>query len=285
MIIAKTPAEMRAIVAANESRSRGLVPTMGALHAGHETLLQRCRTENELSILSIFVNPIQFNVVTDFDKYPRNIERDLSIAEHHGTDVVYMPNTDDMYPEGFRSHIEPPSVADPLEGEMRPGHFRGVTTVVAKLFNATSAHRAYFGKKDFQQLAVVRRLVEELDFPVEIVGVETVREEDGLAMSSRNVRLDAASRLDAPIIHRALRAVATLHRAGEARVEALENEFLKVAGQSRSMRLEYASVRDASTLAEIDMIVRPAVMCVAVWYGEVRLIDNIELGPGSSAMQ
>ena len=277
MIHVHSPREMHRWVAANAEGTRGLVPTMGALHEGHETLLQRAREENDRVVLSIFVNPAQFNVQSDFDKYPRTLERDLRIAEHHGVDAVYLPTVEAMYPQGFASFVEPGTTAEPMEGEGRPGHFRGVTTVVAKLFHAVSPHRAYFGKKDYQQLAVIRQMVAELDFAVHLVGVDTVREPDGLAMSSRNVRLSDEARKDAPVIHEALQAVRVARASGETDPRALCAAFDGVLSRSTRIRLEYASIVDSVTLATVEDCSRPTVMCVAAWYDDVRLIDNVEL--------
>lgn len=282
MIVITDPVEMWRYANDHSGASRGLVPTMGALHPGHEALLQHSRGDNDLTTLSIFVNPIQFNVTDDYEKYPRTIERDLSIAEHHGVDVVYMPTVESMYPAGFASYIEPASSSRPMEGRMRPGHFKGVTTVVAKLFHATLPHRAYFGKKDYQQLAVIRQMVDELDFGLEVVGVDTVREDDGLAMSSRNVRLSPAARLDAPIIHRGLAAAARSHSAGQTDPARLVAAFMDVVASSDLVDVEYVEVRCARTLASVETVTEPVVMFVAAWYDDVRLIDNIELVPGAS---
>lgn len=278
MIRITSPVDMHRHVAA-AGGSRGLVATMGALHAGHEALLQQARRDNDQVVLSIFVNPTQFNVASDYDNYPRTIDRDLRIAEHHGVDAVYMPTVESMYPTGFASYVEPASASLPLEGAGRPGHFRGVTTVVTKLFHAVSPHRAYFGKKDYQQLAVIRQMVDELDFPIDVVGIDTVRDDDGLALSSRNVRLTPAARSDAPVIHRGLSRVRELRRDGETSIPRLRRAFDEVVSSSRLLRIEYAEIVDARTLAPIDACTGPAVMCVAAWYDDVRLIDNIELVP------
>lgn len=280
MDILRTPHEMHQWVRNHPRRtSRGFVPTMGALHRGHETLLQHCREENDQAVLSLFVNPTQFNVAADFEKYPRTSERDLAIAEHHGIDAVYMPSTEIMYGQNFRSFIDPGSAAEPMEGAGRPGHFRGVTTIVAKLFHAVSPDKSYFGKKDFQQLAVIRQMVAELDFDIAIVGIDTVRDNDGLALSSRNQRLSTQWRDDAPIIYQSLQTVSSLFLSGERRSSALVNAFQQHLGKSQLITLEYAVISDATTLEEIDTITDPAVLCVAAWYGDVRLIDNIELIP------
>lgn len=280
MQILNTPAEMHAWVRGIQARPTiGFVPTMGALHAGHEALLQHSRDDNDVTVLSIFVNPTQFNVVEDFDAYPRTTERDLRIAEHHGVNVVYMPTTDAMYPAGSRVFVEPGSASDPMEGEGRPGHFRGVTTIVTKLFNAVQPHRAYFGKKDYQQLAVIRQMVSELDIDIEIVGVETIRHDDGLAMSSRNVRLTEEQRQAAPIIRRALMDAHRRVLEGQHNPRDIENGIKKILEQEPLCALEYVSVMQSRGLLEIEKITELSVACVAVWFGDVRLIDNVELLP------
>lgn len=261
------------------SKSIGFVPTMGALHAGHEALLQQSRSENDVTVLSIFVNPTQFNVDADFDAYPRTQERDLRIADHHGVDAVYMPSTDLIYPNGWRVFVEAGSAADPMEGAGRPGHFRGVATIVTKLFHAVQPHRAYFGKKDYQQLAVVRQLVSELDFDIEIVGVDTIRHDDGLAMSSRNVRLSDEQRSAAPAIYRALTNARHAVFSGENNARVIEEMILKELHAEPLCTVEYVNVVQSKGLQTIELIDDIAVCCVAVWFGDVRLIDNIELSP------
>lgn len=259
----------------------GFVPTMGALHTGHEVLLQQAKQDNDLIVLSIFVNPTQFNVQSDFEAYPRTTERDLKIAEHHGVDVVYLPTTLSMYPDGSRVFVEPGTAADPLEGLGRPGHFRGVATIVTKLFNAVQPHRAYFGKKDFQQLAVVRQMANELDFATEVIGIDTVRHDDGLAMSSRNVRLTEANRLDAPAIYQSLKKAQALIGAGEVRAGSLQKAVLSHLSSVPQCSVEYVEVVRSIDLQPIEVINCPAVICVAVWFDDVRLIDNIEIFPPS----
>ena len=278
MIILTSPSEMHEWSHASRSgRSVGFVPTMGALHSGHEVLLQQSKHENDLTVLSIFVNPTQFNVQSDFDAYPRNDQRDLQIAEHHGVDVVYMPSAETMYPKGWRIFVEPGSAADPLEGLGRPGHFRGVATVVTKLFNTVQPHRAYFGKKDYQQLAVIRQMVSELNFNISIVGVDTVRHDDGLAMSSRNVRLTPDDRSTAPIIQQSLQAAKSLVTSGETSAKAVRNHVVSLLNSTPGCKVEYVEVVQTGDLSPVDEISTPIVICVAVWFGDVRLIDNIEI--------
>lgn len=256
---------------------RGFVPTMGALHRGHETLIQNCVADNDVTVLSVFVNPTQFNISSDFDNYPSNHSRDFSIAEHHGVDVVYVPTAATMYPEGFGSYVQPGSTATPMEGKSRPGHFRGVTTVVSKLFNTVQPHNVYLGKKDFQQLAVVRQLVQELNYNIEVIGIDTVREDDGLAMSSRNVRLTDEQRHDAAIIYRALQYCKASARSKSLSASEIIKVFNEQLSHSKMISLEYAVVCHAATLEEQDLLDAHSVLCMAAWYDQVRLIDNIEL--------
>ena len=261
------------------AKSIGFVPTMGALHAGHEVLLQQAQQENDITVLSLFVNPTQFNVQADFDAYPRTTERDLRIAEHHGVDVVYMPDTDSMYPDGWRIYVEPGTAADPLEGMGRPGHFRGVATIVTKLFNTVQPTRAYFGKKDYQQLAVIRQMVSELNFDISVIGVDTVRHDDGLAMSSRNVRLSDTQRAAAPVIYQSLQMAQSLVASGETSAEAVLKTTTSMLTSVSGCTLEYVEIVRRTDLQTISTINCPAVMCIAVWFDQVRLIDNIEIQP------
>ena len=260
-----------------EAKTIACVPTMGALHAGHLTLIERAHHLGDLVVVSIFVNPLQFNRPDDFDRYPRPIDTDLEACRAAGVDAVYAPTAADMYPAGFQTHVEPGPLADPLEGAGRPGHFRGVTTVVAKLFGAMQPDFAVFGEKDFQQLAIIRRMVIDLDFDVEIVSVPTVREADGLAISSRNQRLTPDERRAAVCVSEALTIAADARRTGETdagKLVALATD--RVAAESLA-RLEYLGVVDPDTLESIDVVDRPAVMLAAVWFGDVRLIDNVRL--------
>jgi pantoate--beta-alanine ligase len=282
VIILTTPEEMHEWIRAQKgNRSVGFVPTMGALHTGHEVLLQQAKQENDLTVLSIFVNPTQFNVQSDFEAYPRNDKRDLQIAEHHGVDVVYLPAAETVYPQGWRIFVEPGTAADPLEGLGRPGHFRGVATVVTKLFNTVQPLRAYFGKKDYQQLAVIRQMVSELNFNISVVGVDTVRHDDGLAMSSRNVRLTEDHRSAAPVIYQSLRAAESLVASGETSAITVQNHVTSLLTSTPECTLEYVEVVRRTDLAAVSDINCPIVICVAVWFGEVRLIDNIEIDPPS----
>jgi pantoate--beta-alanine ligase len=251
-----------------------VVPTMGALHRGHVALVAEARRRADAVIVTIFVNPLQFNQTSDFDLYPRPIDGDLEICRSNGVDAVYAPTAATMYPTGFETRVVPGALADRLEGPLRPGHFEGVTTVVTKLFNATQPDLAVFGEKDFQQLAIVRRMTTDLDMPIEVVGVATVREHDGLALSSRNSRLTPADRAAAPVIARALEAAGAELAAGTTRADVLVATARGVLAGEQRARVEYVEVVDAATLEPVAEVDGPAVMLTAVWFGDVRLIDN-----------
>ena len=257
----------------------GLVPTMGYLHEGHLELVRRARAENGALAVSIFVNSPQFGPEEDVDAYPRDMDRDLALLRAEGTDLVFTPSTVDMYPAGYDTWVEVGQLARGLEGAHRPGHFHGVATVVAKLFNIVRPDRAYFGQKDGQQVAVIVRMVRDLDLGVEIVVVPTVREPDGLALSSRNVYLTPDQRRAAPVIYRALCRVRTLWEGGEKRGERLRRGVRDVLqGEPLVEGIDYVSVADPSTLEELDNVQGPAMVSVAVRFGKARLIDNVLLG-------
>ena len=279
MEVFDTPA---AITAWTRDRRAGgdtiaVVPTMGALHEGHIALIDEASARADAVVVTIFVNPLQFNQASDFERYPRPIEGDLDVCRDRSVDAVYAPTASVMYPDGFETHVVPGELATRLEGAMRPGHFEGVTTVVAKLFNATQPDVAVFGEKDFQQLAILRRMVLDLDMPIDVVGVATVREPDGLALSSRNMRLTPDDRAAAGVIGRALASAAELCREGERRADVVRAAARDVlAGEPRA-RVEYVEIVDAATLEPIAEVDRPAVIVTAAWFGEVRLIDNRRL--------
>lgn len=259
----------------------GLVPTMGALHAGHLSLVEQARAENDAVIVTIFVNPTQFGPHEDFAAYPRNLERDLEMLRAAGAALVFTPTPEMMYPPGFQTYIEVMQVAQGLEGERRPGHFRGVATVVAKLFNLTQPSKAYFGQKDAQQVVVIRRMVRDLDFPLEVVVCPTLREADGLAMSSRNVYLRPEQRRAAPVLYRALQAAATAYAAGERQPSALSRIATEVLQSDPLVTVDYVSVADALTLTEAQEAVEtPFLLSLAVHMGSTRLIDNMILPQG-----
>lgn len=280
MLLFDHPVPMRAWVRACRADGAGIavVPTMGALHSGHLALIAEARRRADAVIVTIFVNPLQFNQAADFEHYPRPIDDDLDQCRTHGVDAVYAPTAATMYPAGFDTRVVPGALASGMEGAMRPGHFEGVTTVVTKLFGATDPDIAVFGRKDYQQLAIVRRMVSDLDLGVEIVGVDTVRESDGLARSSRNVRLTTGDRDAAVVIPRALQAVAAAWAAGERDAAILRAAGMGVLASEPRARVEYLDVVDADSLAPIERVERPAVALVAAWFGEVRLIDNVALG-------
>jgi len=259
-----------------------LVPTMGALHEGHLALVAEARRRADRVVVSIFVNPIQFDRREDFERYPRTLEDDAARCAAAGVDAVYAPSAAAMYPEGFATAVEVARLTDPLCGANRPGHFRGVTTVVTKLFHAVRPHVAVFGEKDWQQLAVVRRMTSDLDFGIDVVGVPTVREVDGLALSSRNRRLAPEERTAARCVPRALDAAADMAATGETRPAMLVGRVKMEIATESSARLEYAELRDPETLEEVAEFDSPALLGVAVWVGGVRLIDNRLLVPGGS---
>jgi pantoate--beta-alanine ligase len=256
----------------------GLVPTMGFLHEGHISLVQRARAECASVVVSIFVNPTQFGPNEDLAKYPRDLPRDLTLLEPAGTDMVWMPTTEVMYPAGYQTWVEVDGLTTVLEGEVRPGHFRGVTTVVAKLFNALQPDKAYFGQKDAQQVAVIRQMVRDLNFPIDIVVCPIMREPDGLAMSSRNVYLNPKERQAATVLSRALRLANTAYEAGERGAENLRRIMRETINAEPLARLQYVSCADYDTLKELDTVTGKTLLSMAVYLGKTRLIDNLVLG-------
>ena len=254
------------------ARPLGLVPTMGALHEGHMSLVRRAREENATAVVSIFVNPAQFGPGEDFAAYPRDMDADIARLDEAGVDVVFAPSADEMYPDGFDTYVDVGRIAERLEGEARPGHFRGVATVVCKLLSIVRPDRAYFGSKDAQQSLVIQRLNADLDLGVEIVMCPTVREPDGLALSSRNAYLDADERRAAPVLYRAL---SLAHGMGGGPAEAVRRAMLDVLEAEPLASVDYVSVADAATLEELEAVDRPALISVAVRIGSTRLIDNI----------
>ncbi|MBI3152677.1 MAG: pantoate--beta-alanine ligase [Chloroflexi bacterium] len=256
----------------------GLVPTMGYLHEGHLSLIRRARVECEHVIVTIFVNPTQFGPTEDLSKYPRDLERDLGLIEPLGVDLVWNPSAEVMYPSGYQTWVEVEAMTRPLEGAMRPGHFRGVTTVVAKLFNATQPHKAYFGQKDAQQAAVIRQMTQDLDFPIEIVVCPIVREADGLAMSSRNKYLSEAERKAATVLFRALSAAKDLYEGGERDAEKVRGKMKEVLAGEPLAQMQYVSCADYVSLEELREIKGKTLLSMAVFFGKTRLIDNFVLG-------
>jgi pantoate--beta-alanine ligase len=259
---------------ARAPRPLGLVPTMGWLHAGHRSLMARARAECASVAVSIFVNPRQFGDVADFARYPRSEVRDLAMCEAAGVDVVFAPSVDEVFPPGFDTRVSVGAIAGPLEGAARPGHFDGVATVVAILFALVGAERAYFGLKDYQQVRVLSRMALDLALPTEVVPCETVREPDGLAMSSRNARLTPEGRAAAPVLRRALLAGAARVRAGERSGAAVRDAMLAVLAAEPAATPDYVSVADPDSLAELDDVAGRALLSLAALIDEVRLIDN-----------
>jgi pantoate--beta-alanine ligase len=274
------PDEMQrfAEAARRAGKSVGVVPTMGALHEGHLSLIRRCRAENDLAIMTLFVNPIQFDRKEDLARYPRDRDRDRGLAAAAGADVIFAPTPEAMYPQGYATYVTVEGLTDRWEGTTRPGHFRGVATVCTKLFAACRPHRAYFGQKDYQQSLVIRRLVADLDLGLDIVVMPTVREPDGLALSSRNVLLGPDERRQALVLSQALFAAQASVAAGERDAQTLRHDIEARVRTAPVAVVEYVAVTDPDTLEPIACIAERAVALVAARFGPVRLIDNVLLG-------
>jgi len=270
-------AELRSLLDGERTAGRavGLVPTMGYLHDGHLSLMRQARTQTDVVVASIFVNPLQFGAGEDLDAYPRDVDRDGRLADAAGVDVLFVPNTDEMYPTPVLTTVSVAQVSEPLEGAARPHHFAGVATVVAKLFAIVGPCRAYFGEKDFQQLVVVRRMARDLSFPVQVVGCPTVREPDGLALSSRNSYLTAGEREAAPVVYRALRAGVATVLAGERDPAAVSTLVAQIIEAEPLAQLDYAEVVDADSLRIPDPLAGNLRLMAAVQFGRARLIDNV----------
>lgn len=284
----QTPAQLRTALSdiyqseLCHSRSVGFVPTMGYLHEGHATLLRQARRENDVVVLSIFVNPLQFAPTEDLSRYPRDLARDTAIAEQEGVDFIFFPPEEEMYPPYFSTHVQTSGVSEPFDGAARPGHFRGVTTIVTKLFNIIQPTRAYFGEKDWQQLAVIRRMVKDLDMTIEIVGVPIVRDpiHKGLAQSSRNSYLNEEQKEEARVIYKSLQAVQEKYAAGERNVALLQEEGLRILKEATS-DIDYLSIVDTELnepliLPEPNEVNNWRILIAARLFG-VRLIDNAPL--------
>jgi len=256
----------------------GFVPTMGYLHEGHLSLVRRARADNDSVVVSIFVNPTQFAPSEDLDRYPRDLEGDLSLLDKEGVDIVFAPPAVEIYPPGFSSRVEVDKLTHRLEGASRPGHFAGVTTVVVKLFNIVQPNRAYFGQKDAQQAIVIKKMVTDLNMNIEIFVLPTVREPDGLAMSSRNSYLNAEERQAALVLYRALMLAQGLWSQGEKDAEKMRNEMAKLISKEPLATIDYISIADNETLEELQEVRPPALVSLAVKIGETRLIDNVVLG-------
>jgi pantoate--beta-alanine ligase len=269
-------AALRAAV--KESRlkgaSIGVVPTMGALHEGHAELIRRARAENDYVVVTVFVNPIQFDRKEDLERYPRDLATDVALCDALGADTVFAPEVDEMYPKELMTSVDVTGLSTRLEGEFRPGHFKGVATVVAKLLNIVQADRAYFGEKDAQQLAVIQTMVADLNLPTEVVPVPTVREPDGLALSSRNRLLSPEHRQIAPAVYRALTVARDALRDGKTPTEARNLAIRSLSGNP-DITVQYLEIADAATMEPVDRVTGPVRVLAAVWLGKVRLIDNV----------
>jgi len=276
MLIAKSIAEMKD-ARGKSPGSVGFVPTMGYLHNGHLALVKQARVENSAVVVSIFVNPTQFGPTEDFSTYPRDTERDLTMLQKEKTDIVFMPSPEEMYPVRFSSWIDVEKVTDRLEGSYRPGHFRGVATVVTKLFNIVEPTRAYFGQKDAQQVLVIQKMVKDLNMNLVILVSPTVRESDGLAMSSRNIYLNPQERQAATVLFKALTLAQNLWKKGERDAETVRRQMTSLISGEPLAKIEYVSIADTQTLEELPEIDRPALVSLAVRIGKTRLIDNILL--------
>jgi pantoate--beta-alanine ligase len=283
--VVRTQQELRASVAAARTMGKtiGLVPTMGALHAGHVSLVDASRAECGFTVVTIFVNPTQFAPHEDFNKYPRTLEADLAKLAGHGVDVVFAPEAAEVYRAGHATYVEMQGVAEPLEGQRRPGHFRGVATVVLKLFNMATPDVAFFGRKDYQQSLVIRRLVEDFDLPIEIRVCPIIREADGLAMSSRNAYLTAAQRAQSLVLSGSLRRAAELVESGERDARMILAAMREMFAAVPEVRLDYLVLVDPDTLADVQTITGPTVAAIAAFVGATRLIDNQLLASGISS--
>lgn len=281
MEIIQSPVEMQRVAEdyRRKGKSIGLVPTMGALHEGHLSLIRRCRAEDDLTLMSLFVNPTQFNSQADLDRYPRDLDADARRARAEGVDIIFAPTVEGIYPVGYATYIDVERLTDRWEGACRPGHFRGVATVCTKLFTICRPHKAYFGQKDYQQSLVVQRLVADLNLGLEIVVLPTVREPDGLAMSSRNVLLSPEERRQATVLFRALFRAQAAVRAGEGDARRLGAAIEQEIRSTPLAVLDYVGVCDAETLEPLEQITGNAVAVVAARFGTTRLIDNVLLKP------
>ena len=275
--VLRTRAELRAALA-DAPRSVGLVPTMGWLHEGHRSLMRRARADDATTVVTIFVNPRQFGDPGDLERYPRSEARDLAICEEEGADLVWAPPVEEVYPPGFDTTVTVGDIAHPLEGAARPGHFDGVATVVSILFALVGAEHAYFGQKDAQQVMVIRRMARDLALPTAVIACPTVRESDGLALSSRNVHLTPAERAAAPVLHQALMAARDAHAAGERSADALRRLMRTIIDGEPLAAIDYVSVADGTSLAELERVDAPALLSLAVRFGGTRLIDNEPIG-------
>lgn len=260
------------------NKTIGFVPTMGYLHQGHLSLVRQARKETDVVVMSIFVNPIQFGPKEDFKRYPRDLKRDIRLARENRVDVIFHPRGHDMYPESFRTYLNVEGLGNVLCGRSRPGHFSGVATVVAKLFNIVRPDTAYFGQKDAQQATIIKKMVKDLNFPLKIKVLKIVRERDGLAMSSRNTYLSQSERADALVLNRALKLARKLIKHGQRDPRYLIRRMKSLIRTKESARIEYVKIVDLEKLSPLKKISRRSLIALAVWIGKVRLIDNIIIG-------
>ena len=260
-----------------ESKTIGLVPTMGFLHEGHLSLMRRARTENDLAIASIFVNPTQFGPNEDYEEYPRDLQSDSEMAAQVGVDVVFAPTAEDMYPGGYATFVDVEGITEKMCGAARPGHFRGVTTVVAKLFNLVQPHRAYFGQKDAQQTVVIKRMAADLNFGIEIVVMPIIREDDGIAMSSRNKYLNQEERQAGLTLSKSLRMAESMVKSGQRDATEIYREMKNMLQAEPLAKIDYISIVDGDTLADVDVVKDGTLIAVAAFIGKTRLIDNVIL--------
>jgi pantoate--beta-alanine ligase len=277
MIISQRIFEIRKVLRKQRENNKeiALVPTMGYLHQGHLTLVKEAKRSGAFVVMSIFVNPLQFGPNEDFARYPRDIERDAKLAEEAGVDLLFNPEVTEMYPEQNLTYVEVGELGDCLCGASRPGHFRGVTTVVSKLFHIVQPDCAYFGQKDFQQYLIIKRMVQDLNFPIEVIAVPIVREEDGLALSSRNVYLSAEQRREALVLNQSLKDAEAWIRGGERSAVVIEERIKEKIRTGSSGIIDYIEVHSAENLSRVDRIEQPIVIALAVRFGSTRLIDNI----------
>lgn len=258
-----------------KKRSIGFVPTMGYLHEGHLSLIREARKNNDLVVISIFVNPAQFGPKEDYKRYPRDFRRDKRLAERAGVDVIFYPSTKEMYPDGYHTSVEVTDITERLCGKSRPGHFKGVTTVVTKLFNIVQPDVAYFGQKDAQQAIVIRRMVEDLNMDLKIKVMPIIREPDGLAMSSRNVYLSKKERLDARVLYESLNLAKKLIRSGVDDTDKIKSRMKELINSKRKARIDYISIVDIQNLKEVKRIKKVTLIALAARFGKTRLIDNV----------
>ena len=279
MEVITNPGQMQTLMLSLKKQGKkiGFVPTMGYLHEGHLSLIRCSKKENDITVVSIFVNPIQFGANEDFGRYPRDFERDKSLCEKENVDYIFYPSYEEMYPDGFQTYVEVAELSKGLCGDFRPGHFKGVATVVAKLFNIVCPDNVYFGKKDFQQLKVIQRMVKDLNFPVNVVGCPVVREPDGLAMSSRNKYLSDEERKSALYISKALFEAKRMFEDGITDPNLIKERVRQIISQAKHLKeIQYVEIVDSNTLKPVDKVKKSDVLAVAVYIGNTRLIDNIE---------